>query len=132
MTSLLLLNITLPLPTSTNSAYRNVRGRGRVKTQRANEWVRKAILSLNQQGFGGWSLPPPIKTPYRAVLELYFESERKCDIANREKLAIDLLVSQGLIEDDSLIDEMIIRRMGVDKKNPRIEIMIESLYPHLL
>jgi crossover junction endodeoxyribonuclease RusA len=120
------LNIALPLPTSTNSAYRNVRGRGRVKTQRANEWTRKAILSLTKQGLVGWKLPP-MRPPYRATLELYFETRRKSDIANREKLPIDLLVSMGLIEDDSLIDEMIIRRMGLDKANPRIEITIETM-----
>lgn len=123
MTSLQQLNITLPMPPSTNSAYKNVRGKGRVKTGKAMEWSSRATTALIKQGYGNWR-PEPLKAPYKAVLELYFDSRRKCDIANREKLAIDLLVSMKLIEDDCNIDEMVIRRMPMDKLNPRVEIEI--------
>ena len=65
--------------------------------------------------------------PYKVSLGLYFKDLRRNDIANREKLAIDLLVSQNIIADDSKIDWMVIRRMGIDKNNPRVEITIEEI-----
>ena len=118
------LKLTLPLPPTLNSAYRNVAGIGRVKTKRVKEWAKEACLSLIGMGLSGIPLAPP----YRVVLGLYFGDNRKSDIANREKIAVDFLVDQGVISDDSHIDEMVIRRLGVDRSNPRVEIEIETLH----
>lgn len=120
------LKITLSMPPSTNTAYRNVPRVGRVKTDRALEWHKLSSGSLLQQrlGWGPLYTYPP---PYKVILELYFADRRRCDIANREKLAMDLLVDCHLIENDSLIDELIMRRMVMDKDNPRIEITIENI-----
>lgn len=118
------------MPPSLNSAYRNVARVGRVKTRSAIAWGQESILRLSQQGIGIGRLSP-YQPPYKVTLELFFKDKRICDIANREKLPIDLLVAQGVIEDDSKIDEMVIRRMGIDRENPRIEICIETLDPQI-
>lgn len=92
----------------------------------AVSWGKEAILSLMEQRLRGrWLLP--YQPPYKVTLDLFFGDLRRNDIANREKLAIDLLVCQGIIEDDSKIDWLVMRRMGVDKIRPRIEITIETL-----
>lgn len=117
------------MPPSTNGAYFNTKF-GRAKTGKAKEWHQKAAFLAKQQcASHDQLLPYPPR--YRISLGLYFKDMRVCDIANREKLAIDLLVDLQIIKDDSLIDELVIRRMGMDKSNPRVEITIESLNPQL-
>lgn len=123
------LHITLPMPPTTNTAYKNIfmrnGGMARAKTAKAKAWAFGATQSLVQQGLIGQ--PKTIVPPYKVTLALFFGDLRRSDIANREKLGVDLLVEHGIIEDDCNIDEMIIRRMPMDRKQPRVEITIETL-----
>lgn len=112
------------MPPSTNGAYINTRF-GRAKTGKAKIWHQEAGFRAKQQCAASGQLLPYLP-PYRVFLGLYFKDERRSDIANREKLAIDLLVDLQIIKDDSMIDELLIRRLGIDKENPRVEITIET------
>lgn len=122
------LRIKLSMPPTTNSAYKNIYLKNgttaRAKTVKSKAWGFKATQELYQQGVLG---KPTIAPPYKVTLDLFFGDLRRCDIANREKLAIDLLVEHGIILDDCNIDEMIIRRMPMDRKQPRVEITIETM-----
>ena len=86
----------LPMPPSTNGLYRNVPGRGRVKTQRLNTWLRAAGHDINRQPcqriIGDYSLGIYINPPDR----------RRRDIDNHIKAISDLLVEHRLVDDDSL------------------------------
>lgn len=117
------------MPPTTNTAYKNIfmrtGGMARAKTAKAKAWAFQATQSLVQQGLIG--KPKLVMPPYKVTLSLFFGDLRRSDIANREKLGIDLLVEHGIIEDDCNIDEMIIRRMPMDKKDSRVEITIESI-----
>ena len=86
-------SIEIPAPPSVNEMFRNVRGRGRVKTTVYADWL----------GHAGWVLrsqnPPRIGG--RVVLILSVERVSKsADIDNRVKAILDLLVTHGVIEDD--------------------------------
>ena len=58
-----MIRLDLPLPPSTNSAYFNVPGKGRVPSAKHSEWKREA----------GWLVrlanPSPIIGPYRFVIK---------------------------------------------------------------
>lgn len=86
-------SIEIPVPPSVNEMFRNVRGRGRVKTAAYNDWL----------GHAGWLLqsqhPAPVKG--RVVIVISVERVSRCaDIDNRVKAILDLLVTHGVIEDD--------------------------------
>jgi crossover junction endodeoxyribonuclease RusA len=63
------------------------------------------------------------------TLNYYFKSKRRTDPDNNTgKFLLDGLVESGILVDDSFDHiELNIRKGGVDKHNPRVEIMIERL-----
>lgn len=88
--------ITVPAPPSTNALFRNVAGRGRVKTAEYKAWLDTA----------GWRLKAqrPAAVPGRVVVVIGIERENSCsDIDNRSKALLDLLVSHKIIENDNRV-----------------------------
>lgn len=90
------LNIWLPVPPSLNAAYANGRGkgaRGRFSTAALRDWKSEAGVALARQN---WS---PV--PGKVIVVMNTERRSKvADIDNRTKPVLDLLVKQGVIEDD--------------------------------
>ena len=89
--------LTIPRPPSVNALYKNVPGKGRVKTKEYRQWIKEAGWILKAQGFTpmtGW-----VAMSVRVVKP----DRRKRDLMNIEKALSDLLVSTGVIEDDRLI-----------------------------
>ncbi len=87
---------TMPTPPSTNALYKNVRGKGRVKTRQYDDWLMIATTALRQQKI------EPFKG--RAVAIMGVErTSMNADIDNRIKAAWDAIVKAGVIRDDSLI-----------------------------
>lgn len=87
------VSIEIPAPPSVNEMFRNVRGRGRVKTAAYNDWL----------GHAGWVLrsQSPDRVGGRVVLVISVErASKSADIDNRVKAILDLLVTHGVIEDD--------------------------------
>lgn len=82
----------ITIPPSSNNAYANVPGRGRVSTAAHKAWKRAA----------GWELaalkPPKFVCPYRLTIQVPYKL--RGDVSNRIKLAEDLLVSLGITPDD--------------------------------
>jgi Holliday junction resolvase RusA-like endonuclease len=115
-----MLIISLPVPPSSNMAYRNVPGIGRVKTSDHRAWKREAgiiaKLQYRQQG------SPAIEKPYRMLIKVNIN--RRGDIMNREKLLTDLLVELGIIPDDCWCDEITIYRSNAI---PGCEVVIDKL-----
>ena len=87
-----MISLVLPVPPSVNAAYRNVRGRGRVKTQAYHDWIESAGHFLMQQR---WQ-----KVDGSYALEIKLSEKIRCDIDNRIKLVSDLLVSIKAVTDD--------------------------------
>lgn len=86
-------------------------------------WKRMAVIELKQQsrGFvigstGGLSVK----------LRFYFDNKRRHDLDNAAAGVMDALVSADILPDDSVayVDNLILVYGGIDKTNPRVEILI--------
>ena len=90
--------INLCMPPSTNNLFFNGSGRtGRVRTPEYNAWIKEAGYQLSRQH------PARIRGSRVDILIEVSDSESTMswDVANREKAAVDLLVTHGVIVGDS-------------------------------
>ena len=91
--------LTLPCPPSVNKAFKTVRVNGRYRrphTKDAKDWKKHAARMLQDQK------PRRVAGPVLIIVNIERTSKR-ADIDNRIKLLFDLLVKQGVIEDDSKV-----------------------------
>ncbi len=99
-------SIILPFPPSVNSLFRNVTGRdgkprGRVVTKKYKAWREEAAQALFEQ--------EPIARftgPISLTLALGRPDKRKRDISNLVKAVEDLIVTHGIIADDSDVQRL--------------------------
>lgn len=102
-----MINIDLPRPISTNSLFANVRGKGRIKSQRYNTWLWHAKAQIQKQ--------KPIAKPngpVRVLITVGTKGVRKdMDGDNCLKAYLDALVSNGILADDN---REIIRGVGME------------------
>lgn len=121
-----MLHITLDLPPTTNNAYTNGRGHGRrVLTGDARAFKEAAaLIARRAAAHAGWQYQPGQRLA--VSLRLHFPTNRRCDIANREKLPIDA-IAEALGFDDSAIDDLHLQRGPVDKERPRCEVEVRVL-----
>ena len=90
------VTFTLPSPPSTNALFRNVPGKGRVKTAAYSDWVMQAHVALRSQRVG--------KVSGRVIVLVGIERHSgQADIDNRLKATLDVLVKAGIVEDDRFI-----------------------------
>jgi len=83
------------------------------------EWHKDASLQLRQQRIQ--SIKGCIPS---VVATFYAPDNRKFDLSNKFESVADLLVDNGIIEDDNytIIPDVRMVFGGVDKENPRVEI----------
>ena len=91
-----MITITSPhVPPSVNSMFRNVAGKGRVRTQRYRDWAAAAGWDCNGKGkIEG-------EFDFRLIVSRA-KSRKNSDLDNRIKPVMDLLQTHGIIENDSL------------------------------
>lgn len=92
--------IDLPTPPSVNALYRNVVGKGRVKTERYRTWATAAGWELRRQ------CPHGVPGRYGIRVTVGRTDNRRRDLSNTIKAVEDLLVAHGVVSDDSLCDEI--------------------------
>ena len=95
------MRISLPFPPPSNNLFVNIK-RGRAKSQRYKDWISIAstrIKDSHRQAIG----------PYSMTILLRRPDKRKRDIANLEKAVSDLLVSHGVLQDDSLCERLLMQ-----------------------
>ena len=92
----------LPMPPSTNNLFVNIPKRGRVPSARYKAWKTAAGLTLNVQR------PPAVSGS--VDVSILVPQKTRGDIDNRIKAILDLLVTHRVIEDDSKIAALIVRR----------------------
>ena len=115
--------IVIPLPPSVNSLYRSFMQGRTVRT------------ILSKVGREGIFIPlASIERPHVTLdgrlsvsIDLYFPTLRRCDIDNRIKGTLDVLTKAGVWVDDSQIDDLRIRRMGIDRVRPRAEVTVTPI-----
>jgi len=87
------------------------------------EYVREALRDLE------WRFKPPLRFTYT----VFPQNGRKFDLANVlsviQKFTDDALITAGLIKDDNykVVRSINYRFGGIDKLNPRAELMIEEM-----
>ena len=89
-------SVTLPNPLSTNALYYNKAKKGRVKSNAYKAWIREAGAEILASGMR------PIKGP--VFVSITVSTKSRNDIDNNAKCVLDLLESQGIIENDKLVE----------------------------
>lgn len=90
------VTFSMPTPPSTNKLFRNVKGKGRVRTSAYDDWLMMAITAIRRQSIAPF--------PGRCVIIMGVERDSMlADIDNRIKAGWDAVVKAGVISDDSLI-----------------------------
>ena len=99
-----MITFSLPMPPSTNALYRNVPGKGRVKTADYRAWIASAGWELKMQGV-------VTHAPLLAEMEcrIRLAPRSRIDIDNAVKPLFDVMQSMGLIKNDRQI-----KRLSVD------------------
>lgn len=90
------VSFTLPTPPSVNRMFRNVPGRGRVKTAHYDDFVHMGVTAIRNQKV------QPVAGRVVVIIGVERMSDR-ADIDNRLKAMLDTIVKARVIEDDSLI-----------------------------
>src|ERR1700740_2265062 len=88
--------LSLPYPPAANNLFRNVPGRGRVKTDAYSAWLAEALIALRGQR------APKHPGSFRATILLTRPDRRRRDIDNLVKGVMDALTKAGVIEDAHL------------------------------
>jgi Holliday junction resolvase RusA-like endonuclease len=104
-----MMHLKLPPPPSVNRAFRNVAGKGRVKTRDYRDWRKNAVLAIYaqvraDQRIGG-SVAVTVSLP----------TSMQGDIDNRIKGLLDALVASQRIDDDKHVTTITIRRNAPGK-----------------
>lgn len=111
--------LTVPCPPSTNKLFRNVPGRGRVRTGGYKAWADEA----------GWKLlaQKPAPVPGRVIIVLGIDrSNAQSDIDNRVKAIFDLLTDHKIIQDDKYVTAFAISWNAKASDLARVAIMPAS------
>lgn len=108
------------LPPPLSACYRNVAGKGRVKTQRYKAWANRQLM-INPQLRGTVKFTAKVGV-HIGVIRL---DKRKRDLDNLLKPLCDLLVAGSVLADDSQIKCLsIMWHDRCDNDRPEIEISI--------
>ena len=114
----MIFTVDLPLCPSANNAFVNVPKRGRVPSADHVAWkntarriVRDAWIAQGQ---------PAITKPYAVYIAV--NVNYRSDVANREKLCVDLIVATTDIPGDQWIDRIVIER-DRSVEGMRVEVM---------
>lgn len=99
-----MIRLTLPFPPGVNNLFAT-RGNRRIVSQKYEAWRREAHYLARAQVRAGTC----IKGPFNIVLTFGRKDRRRRDLDGLAKAPLDLLVTLGIIEDDSLADEIILR-----------------------
>lgn len=110
--------ITLPFPPSLNRMWRTFRGR--MLLSRDGRLYRASAVSATLQSQPLVYGAHPVEIDIRAWLP----DNRRRDADNLLKAPLDALVASGVIEDDSQVVSLSIRKAGVDRRNPRLEVTV--------
>lgn len=117
-----MIRLTLPYPPSANRLYRHVGPRVLLSSAGRAYYaeVARIVSALRFQT----AVAFPFRGSLAVMIDAYVPDLRKRDLGNVEKACCDSLTKAGVWEDDSQIDDLRIRRMPVDRGDPRVEVTI--------
>lgn len=113
------VEFSVPIPPTINHAVGS-RGKGRFLTKAYKEFLWDVASEWSRVKPAGWN---PLSR-FGILIELHFETRRKCDIDNRVKPLLDALTRAGVWSDDSQVDEIVVTRETIDKERPRADVKL--------
>lgn len=110
--------ICMPFPPSVNRLWRNVRGRTLLSSEgrKYRNHAIAATLMSRSMVFGDAQVEISISA--------WLPDNRRRDADNLFKAPLDALVAAGVLDDDSQIVALSIRKAGIDRENPRLEVTV--------
>lgn len=111
----------LPWPPSLNRYWRSVSGRVLISAD--GRKYRETVVAASYQAarFGG--------DPIAVQIDAWLPDLRRRDVDNLLKAPLDALTHAGVWTDDEQVQELSIRKAGVDRDNPRLEIHVWTVPP---
>lgn len=131
----LLAQYMIPLDPRTKKNHQTIAGKGPkcpVCGKRQRQYIRQGHANTEYAARAAQYLNPrpekPLSGPVRIVYRLYMQTRRRVDDLNLFAALDDILVHEGILQDDNM---QVIRsrdgtRVDYDKENPRAEIYIYS------
>lgn len=111
--------LSLPYPPSVNHYYRNVRGRTLISAE-GRKYRQAAWDECRQQRVHSFG-----RKAVRVLIDAWMPDNRRRDLDNVLKATCDAIQHARILEDDSQIVDLHIRRAGIDREAPRVEITME-------
>lgn len=109
--------IVLPWPPSVNAMWRNVGGRTLLSADgRAYRTAGVSAVLLSREAYGCAKV--------EVAITAWLPDNRRRDVDNLLKAPLDVLVHAGVLDDDSQIQSLSIRKAGVDRARPRLEVEV--------
>ena len=112
------LKFYIPYPPSVNHLY-DFRGRTKFIGEKG-----KLFFSEVSELAMYWKIQKRISCQIKMDIKVFLPDKRKRDIDNVLKATFDSLQKSNIIEDDRLICQLMIEKVGIDRKKPRLEIEI--------
>ena len=114
------MTLTLPFPPSANRLWRHWKGRTLLSKQGRDYHARVALewALARGQGFGRRKL--------RVSIVAWLPDARRRDLDNLLKCACDAMQRACVFADDSQIVRLCIERGGIDRENPRLDVVLEA------
>lgn len=114
------VSIEIPFPPSVNRLYRTFRGRV-LLSKDGREWYARNLTLVQKQRAGA-----VFSGRLSVSLEIYPPDKRRRDVDNLLKVTFDVLTKAEVWVDDSLVDELYLKRFQVDYR-PRIDVTIKEM-----
>lgn len=116
------LTINGSIPSKKNSRISYTRGNRviNIPSNKYREWHKDASAQLMAQG-----KPKQLGVCFIEI-EFYADTKRKFDLTNKAESIMDLLVDNGVLEDDNCycVQKVSLRFGGVDRERPRADIVL--------
>ena len=122
-----MIGFELPFPPSVNHTWMRGKGNRLYSCAKVKDFHKLASIRIDTAKTLFNSLEFPIKGRLRVIVVLNEKNRLRRDMDNYTKSVFDACTKNGLWEDDSQIDELIIRRGSIDKDNPNVFIHIEGM-----
>ena len=105
------------IPSKKNGRINTRSGRS-FPSSKYTAWHKDASYQLKTQKI------KPFPIEMGITLTFYMPDDRKCDLSNKCESVMDLLVDNGVIEDDAWqkTGDVHLIAGGIDRKNPRVDI----------
>jgi Holliday junction resolvase RusA-like endonuclease len=100
-----MFSVEISMPPSLNNAYRNIPGKGRVKSAEYASWMNDAVTMFTVL------VPASKRVPGPVSVSIVMPQKMRGDIDNRVKPILDALVKSGRVDDDRNVTELYVKKL---------------------